>query len=108
MRDEEMVSVEKHYLCCTTQRRLDNGQVREKREIFRLYHDDPHRPEVVSRRKRVVTFYTRLRGRDRLDNELWFTTNDAAERERLRAELRVFLTGEPPLASHESYVRRET
>ena len=91
MKDEDTGSVEKQYRCRTTQQWLDDRKLREKREIFRLYREDPDRPGVVTRRERVVTFYTKRNGRQRLDNELWFTTNDPAERERLRAELRGFL-----------------
>ena len=102
MKDEEMPSVEKRYRCRTTQRWLDDGKVREKREIFLVYRDDPDRPGVVTRRERVVTFYTRLRGRQRLDNELWFITNDPAERERLRAELRDFFATQSPMPTSPS------
>jgi hypothetical protein len=95
MKDEEMPNVEKQFRCRTTQRWLDDRKVREKREIFRVYRDDPDRPEVMTRRERVVTFYTRLRGSHRLDNELWYATNDPAERELLRAELREFFAAQP-------------
>jgi hypothetical protein len=93
MKDQEKPSVEKRYRCRTTQKWLDDGKVREKREVFRLYRDDPDRPAAVTRRERIVTFYTQLRGRNRLDNEIWYTTNDPAERERLRAELKEFVAG---------------
>jgi hypothetical protein len=91
MKDEATPSVEKNYRCRTTQKWLDDRKVREKREIFRVYREDPDRPGAVTRRERVVTFYTKSNGRQRIDNELWFITNDPAERERLRAELQKFL-----------------
>lgn len=95
MKEDVTSTVTSRYRCRTTQRWLDDGRVREKREIFLLHRDDADRPTVVTRRERVVTFYTRLRGRERIDNELWFNTNDPAVRERLRAELREFLVVSP-------------
>ena len=92
MSDVKTVHAEKKYRCRTTQKWLDDGKVREKREVFRFHCDDPDRPKVVTRRERVVTFYTTLRGRDRLDNEIWHSTNDPVERDRLRHELRAFRT----------------
>src|SRR6185369_13786149 len=102
MKNEKMPNGEKHFRCRTTQKWLDDRKVREKREIFRVYGDDPDRPDVMTRRERVVTFYTRLRGSHRLDNELWYTTNDPAERERLRAELREFFAAQPVASSSPS------
>ena len=78
---------EPRYTCHRTQRWLDNGLVREKREFFRVYYENGDQQGRVSRRERVVTFFTQLRGRDRLDNEYWFTTNDPDERDRLRKKL---------------------
>lgn len=95
MKDVETQNIPKRFMCRMTQKWLDDGKVREKREFFRLHREDPDRPTTVTRRERVVTFYTRLRGRHRLDNELWFTTNDPEERERLRTELKELLAAEP-------------
>jgi hypothetical protein len=99
MNDVKMPQAEKKYRCRTTQKWLDDGKVREKREIFRFHCEDPAGPKIVTRRERVVTFYTTLRGRDRLDNEIWYSTNDPVERERLRDELRAFLTSTVDLPS---------
>jgi hypothetical protein len=99
MKDEQTPWGERRYLCRKTEKWLDDGKVREKREFFRIYRDDPERPDAVTRRERIVTFYTRLRGRHRLDNEIWYSTNDPAERERLRQELKAYLTDEPRLVT---------
>ena len=96
MQFEETPRVERRYACRKTVKWLDEGRVHEKREFFRLHREDAERPDVVTRRERVVTFYTRIRGQERLDNEHWFSTNDPAERERLRDELKGYMAEIPP------------
>ena len=99
MNADQTPRAERRYLCRKTETWLDDGRIHKKREFFRIYRDDPERPDAVTRRERIVTFHTRFRGGHRLDNEIWFSTNDPAERDRLRRELKAYLADEPHLVT---------
>jgi hypothetical protein len=95
MQIDETPRIDRRYTCRKTVKWLDEGRVDEKREFFRLHREDAERPDVVTRRERVVTFYSRVEGHQRIDNAHWYSTNDPAERERLRGELEWYMAEKP-------------